>query len=346
MTDPQWQDILNLISGAPPPSPAIGFIIDSPWLPGWHGDTTLDYYTSDEIWLQANSQAVQTFPEAIFVPGFWSEYGMCTEPSAFGAKQVWYKSELPHAGRVIAAAEQISALQKPCVETDGLLPFVIARLAHAAPRLESMGHRIRFAISRGPLNIASFLMGTTEFMTLLALEQELTHSLLSTITDFIVDWLRYQKTCFPSIDGIFVLDDLVGFVGDRDCRTFVVPYLTKIFAAFPAAARFFHNDAKGLVCAPHLSGCGVNMFNFSHEHPMDAMRRAAGESMVLVGNIPPREVLASGTAQDVKKAVAGAWESCSDRSRILWSCGGGMPPGVPEANIRSFIAAVLDLHNT
>ena len=31
-------------------------------------------------------------------------------------------------------------------------------------RIEDMGHRIRFSVSRGPFNIAAFLMGMTEFL--------------------------------------------------------------------------------------------------------------------------------------------------------------------------------------
>jgi len=64
----------------------VGFIIDSPWLPGWYNISIMDYYTSDELWFSANKKAVETFPDVIFLPGFWSEYGMCTEPSAFGAR--------------------------------------------------------------------------------------------------------------------------------------------------------------------------------------------------------------------------------------------------------------------
>ena len=32
----------------------------------------------------------------MFLPGFWAEYGMCTEPSAFGAKLVWTEDDFPH----------------------------------------------------------------------------------------------------------------------------------------------------------------------------------------------------------------------------------------------------------
>ena len=65
------------------------------------------------------------------------------------------------------------------------------------------------SIVMGPLNIASFLLGTTEFLMAIRTNPDETHQLLTTITDFIVDWLQCQKECLPSIEGIFVLDDIV-----------------------------------------------------------------------------------------------------------------------------------------
>jgi uroporphyrinogen decarboxylase len=58
-----------------------------------------------------------------------------------------------------------------------------------------------------------------------------------------------------------------------------------------------------------------------------------------VGNIPPRDVLAAGTPDDVRAAVAAALEGLSDTTRLVLSCGGGVPPGVPTENIEAFIAA-------
>ena len=33
-------------------------------------------------------------------------------------------------------------------------------------------------------------------------------------THFVIDWIEYQMEQFPSIEGILLLDDIVGFVGD------------------------------------------------------------------------------------------------------------------------------------
>ena len=54
------------------------------------------------------------------------------------------------------------------------------------------------------------------------------------VTDFLIDWVGYQIECFPSIEGIFLLDDIVGFVGDDQCNEYVVPYFKKIYGAFNA----------------------------------------------------------------------------------------------------------------
>lgn len=71
-----------------------------------------------------------------------------------------------------------------------------------------------------------------------------------------------------------MLDDIVGFVGDEECREFAVPYLIRIFKAFDARVRFFHNDAQGLVSTPYLEKIGVNLFNFSFEHSLVEIRES------------------------------------------------------------------------
>jgi len=344
MTSEQWQLLLDILAGKGSGS-EIGFIIDSPWLPGWAGITTLDYYTSDELWYEANKKAVEMFPDVLFLPGFWSEYGMCTEPSAFGARVEWHEDSLPWAGKVLRSAEDISLLEIPDPAKDGLLPFVTARLQHSHDRIRVLGHEIRFAVARGPMNIASYLRGTTELMTDFMMYPDEVHQLLEKITQFTITWLQRQKTLFPSIEGIFILDDLIGFVGDAEFNTFALPYLQRIFHAFEAPVRFLHNDAQGLITAKYLREMDVNLFNFSFEHSIDEIRTLAGPEVVLLGNLPPRDVLAAATPEQVAAETEKMITSVKDRQRILWSCGGGMPPAVSTENIRAFLDTVKRLNS-
>jgi uroporphyrinogen-III decarboxylase len=338
MNDPQWNALVSVIRGEKlDPLPA-GFIIDSPWLPNWAGNTILDYFTDDRAYLSANFKAIRAFPEAIFFPGFWSEYGMCTEPSAFGAVSIWEENQFPFAKRALRSVADVEQIEKPNPRKDGLLPFVIKRLEHLRPEIEKAGHKIRFAVARGPLNIASFLMGATEFLLALKTDPERMHQLLTITTDFLVDWIAWQRECFPSIDGILLLDDIVGFISRRDFEVFGFPYLKRAFSA-DVTVKFFHNDAPCKASAPLLSDAGINLLNFGVQHTLAEMKQWTGNKIALLGNIPPRDVLAGGTPEDVTRSVADMLSSVEDHTRLIVSCGGGMPPGAPTENIQAMISA-------
>jgi len=340
MTGEQWEKLLAVIKGKVFEPLPVGFIIDSPWLPGWAGISTIDYFSSEQMWFEANLKAVKKFPDIMFLPGFWAEFGMCTEPSAFGAKCSWQENEMPYADKIIHDIQDISAiggLCRPNPETDGLLPFVLNRLKHYQSQIEQAGHSIKFAVSRGPLNVASFLAGSTEFLMAIRTNPDQTRRLLGIVTDFIIDWLELQARTFPSIDGIFILDDIVGFLGEDDFKEAALPYLRRIFQSLDVTVKFFHNDAPGLVCAPYLSQIGVNLFNFSFQHTLARMKKLT--PVTLLGNIPTRDVLAAGRPEDVRNSVKAALESLPEKSRIILSCGGGMPPDVSTENIEAFLSA-------
>lgn len=344
MNERHWETLLRVIDGEVLKDKPVGFIIDSPWLPGWCKTKILDYFNDPETWFGANIKAHNEFPEVIFMPGFWSEYGMCTEPSAFGTKLVWAENDFPHPIKLPCNAEAIASLMKPNARTDGLLPFTINRLLKYEDRIKQNDCRIRFAISRGPLNIASFLFGTTDFMLALAITPEEVQKALAVITDFVVDWLALQFEKLKDIQGIFILDDIVGFLGRPDFETFVLPYLKKIYQTFNARVNFFHNDASGTVCAGYLKEIGINLFNFSFNHSIEEMKTLAGDTVTLLGNIPPRDVLALGSPAEVEASVRNMISNVSDHSRIIWSCGGGMPPDASTENIRTFIRTVKELN--
>ena len=339
MTDYHWNQLLDVIRGKPQEQPPIGFIIDCPWLPNWYGRDILDYFTNEGLWFEANHRAIEDFPEAMFLPGFWSEFGMCTEPSAFGAKCVFHQNEFPFADKVIRDPAQIDDLEAPNPATDGLLPFMLNRLKSTRPRIESLGHRIRFSVSRGPLNIATFLMGMTEFMMLLKMDPEKAHKLLRVITTFLKQWHQVQRETFSTIDGLMMLDDIVGFIGEEDFKEFGLPYFTELYDA-PVAVKFFHNDAECAKSIRYYPEMGVNLYNPGIFNTLTELRAMSGHQMTLLGNIPPRDVLAKGTPDQVRAAVRKLLDEAQDRSRLILSCAGGMPPGVTTANLRAFIEAV------
>ena len=339
MTDTQWDLLKRTIKGERFTPIPTGFIVDCPWLPNWYGVSILDYFSNDAIWLGANLKAIRDFPDVMFLPGFWSEYGMCTEPSAFGARCSFPANEFPHAHKIIHSVSDVDSLPSPNPRIDGLLPMMLNRLKLAQPRIEDAGHKIRFAVARGPLNIASYLMGTSEFLTLLMMDPAKAETLIRKITTFLKEWLSLQRETFPSIDGIFLLDDIIGFLGEAEFCTFGLPYFKELYSA-DVSVKFLHNDAGCRVSAPFLPEMGINLFNMGFEITLSELKSLTGNRVTLVGNIPPRDVLANGTPADVAKATTDLINSLSDKSRIVLSCGGGMPPGVKSENIEAFLKAV------
>ncbi len=295
--------------------------------------------SNDQLWLDSNLKAINQFPDVMFLPGFWSEFGMCTEPSAFGARSTFPAYEFPHAHPVIKSTDEIDNLIDPDPRTDGLLPFIINRLKIAQPKIEEAGHKIRFAVARGPLNIANYLMGTTEFLMAMISEPERADKLVRKITGFLKNWIELQRETFPSIDGIFLLDDIIGFIGEEEFKTFGLPYFKELFDT-DVSIKFLHNDAPCKISAPYLPDMGVNLFNMGFDITLNELKDLTQNKITLLGNIPPRDVLASGSLNDVTKTTTELVRTLENRNKIIMSCGGGMPPGVKTENINAFINAV------
>ena len=341
MTDAQWNDLLEVIDGKIlRPLPA-GFIIDSPWLPNWNGNAILDYFASESVWFESNWNAVRTFPDCLFLPGFWSEYGMCSEPSAFGSVSVFPADGFPHAKPCLRSIEEADVLRTPDPALDGLAPLILNRLRRHDTKLAEHGHRVRFSVSRGPLNVATHLMGVTEFLTAMKTDADRTHRLLHTITDYLRGWHDLQRKTLPSIDGILILDDIIGFIGEGDFLEFGFPYFKELFQR-DVRVRFLHNDARCEASLSHLPDMGVNLFNMAFDTDLDELKAATRHRVAMLGNIPPRDVLANGTPEDVRKSVRRLIAGIKDRSRVILSCGGGMPPGVTTANLNAFMEAVRE----
>jgi len=339
MTEKQWSTLLDVINGREISPIPVGFIIDSPWLPKWYGIKILDYFSNDELWLKANLHAMNSFTEIMFLPGFWSEYGMCSEPSAFGAINSFPENEFPHAKKFIHSPEDISRITKPNPRTDGLAPLLTNRLLLNRSKIEDAGHKIYFSVSRGPLNVATHLMGVTEFLTLMMMDPDKAHHLLKIITEYLVEWHDLQKELIPTIDGILVLDDIIGFVGEEEFVEFGLPYFKTLFDR-NISVKFLHNDADCRASLKYLPEMGVNLFNMGFDIPLNELKNLTDNKVTMLGNIPPRDVLASGTEEQVRNEVKNMLGQLENKSRVIASCGGGMPPDVSTANINAFLESV------
>jgi uroporphyrinogen decarboxylase len=319
----------------------MALIIDSPWIPGYLGVKHMDFYLDPELWFQSHLKIHREFPDIIFVPGWWMEYGMAAEPSALGAKIKFWADNTPSEYHTLYHIEDLAEFPEYEVENDAFMALTLHRIRTQRQRILDTGEILPFVTSRGPMCTAGFVRGTTNLMIDLVEKPEWAHKLLDLCTRLVIDWLKAQhKAMGNTVEGIFILDDIVGFVNEEHYKEFCHPYLKRICDAFPKDwVKLYHNDAEVQACLDHLPDCGFNMLNWGKQTDIAEVKERVGDRMCLMGNVNPLEVGVRGTPEEVRAATLDILEKGGDRGMIL-SVGGGTSPGMPKQNILAMLAAL------
>jgi len=324
----------------------VALIVDSPWLPGYAGIDTRDYYLLPDKWLEINLELLDRFPEAVWIPGFWVEYGMAAEPSAFGAKVHFYSDRPPSVEPLVDDLTFWAAAKPANPHEDGLMPFVLRLYELMDERLRSDGLGIRMVAARGPMTVASWLVGVTPLLMGLVTTPDLVSFLLDTVTTTIIRWLHAQLDTLRQPEGILVLDDGVGMVSKRHYEAIIHPHLRRIFAEFDGLIRIYHNDTPCLHLAGSLAQAEFDVFNFSHEMEIAEVKARMGHRVALMGNVPPLEVGVRGTSADTARWARECLTRCNRApgglSGVILSFGGGVSPGTPAENIDALLQAARD----
>lgn len=341
MKKEQWEIIKKCADMQSVDPLPVSLIIDSPWMPGYLGISMMDYYTMPDVWLEANLKVESDFPEIIFLPGFWAEVGMCAEPSGFGCRTRLFHDRTPMVYPVIKKMEEVDRLSPPNPLTDGFMPVMLNLYRNLEIRVNDAGHTIKVVAARGPMATAAHIIGVTDFLIGLKTNPKEAHRLMRLATDIAKNWLEAQASVLQEVEGVMLLDDIVGFLGERDYLEFGHPYFSEIFSAFPEAVKLFHNDMDNPTSFKYLREWPINIFNFSHKIDLATTRELVGPDICLMGNVPPLEVLVSGSPEDVRTAAKACIQK-HPQTGLLLSAGGGISPGTPGENIRALIEAARD----
>ena len=95
MRPEQWRNFKSAAKRQYAGRPPVALIVDSPWIPGYLGIPHLRYYTDPNLWFESNLRIMEEFPDVIFVPSWWIEYGMAIEPGALGSRISFHPDQPP-----------------------------------------------------------------------------------------------------------------------------------------------------------------------------------------------------------------------------------------------------------
>jgi uroporphyrinogen decarboxylase len=333
-----WERFATVARGGTADKIPVAFIVDSPWLPGFFGIDTLDYFLRPDEWLRVNLALRERFPEIAWIPGFWVEYGMAVEPSVFGARIMWHHDQPPAIEHVPGGLATLLQFEPADPQQHGLMPFVLQRYVDAEKCLLPEGLPIKMVAARGPLAVAGWLLGITELLVGLKIDPESHARLLDTLTTTIIAWLRAQLAVLRAPESILVLDDIVGMLSPKLFDQFALPYYSRIFSAFEGKIRVFHNDTPCAHLLDKLPTLGFDVFNFSQEMDI-ATVQAKMPRVALMGNVPTLDVMVRGTPAQAETWARECIRKTNGRGLIL-SAGGGVSPGTPAETIEAVVKAV------
>lgn len=332
-----WERFAAVARGGQADGVPVALIVDSPWIPGYAGIDTLDYFLKPDEWLRINLELLDRFPHVVWIPGLWVEYGMAAEPSALGARVVWHHDQAPSIEPVPGGLAALDGMEPPDPQRHGLMPLVLQRYADVERRLLPQGLGIRMVAARGPFAVAAWLLGVSEFLIALKVEPEAAGHLLDTLTETTVAWLRAQLGVLRAPEGVLVLDDIVGMLSPAMFEQFARPRLSRIFREFSGLIKVFHNDTPCMHLVEPMATLGFDVFNFSHTMDIaDVQAKMPG--IALMGNVPPLDVMVRGTPGDVAAWAHECVLKTGGRGLIL-SAGGGVSPGTPPAAIDALVQA-------
>jgi len=345
MTKEQWGLFKSILKGEEEKL-HVGLIVDSPWMPGYVGVSNIDFYARPDVWFDSYVKIKKDFPDVLFLPDWWAEYGMATEPSGFGVKFTFYDDNLPGVHPLILdsddAEDIIDTLKSPDPRKDGLMPLLLNLQKYMVPKLAEIGEQINIVSTRGPLTIASHLFSVTELLMCAKIDPDVVHKLLKLTTKLCKDWLEAQMEAAGTAEGVLMLDDVTGFFGAEDYEEFAHPYLKEVFSAFPECLHLFHNDTPNDTSFSYMEDIGANLFNFTHERDIGEVRSKTGDNITLLGNIPPMS-LAKNTPDEVHELALNcisSYKSAAGTTKgLLLSVGGGVPMGAKAECINALIEA-------
>lgn len=341
MRPEQWQCFKKAAKQATDATTPVALIVDSPWIPGYIGISHLDYYLDPELWFQANLRILTDFPDIILFPSWWVEYGMAIEPSAFGNRIHFWPDQPPGQSPTLKRLEDVDGMPPINPLTDGLMPFALNLYRRHRSRIREAGYTMPVVAARGPLCLAAFLRGVSEFMLDTAENPEGAHKLLALCTRAAIDWLTAQaEAAGDTVEGILILDDIVGFLSARAYREFAHPYLKQICDAFPSDwVKVYHNDANIRPFLAELPDTGFDVLNWSHKVDVLEVRQKTQGRLCLMGNLPPLDLGVRGTPEMVRTAATELLAKTKGAGLIL-SVGGGVSPGMPRENMLALVEAL------
>lgn len=194
----------------------------------------------------------------------------------------------------------------------------------------------------GPFTVASSLLGTENLLRALHREPEQLHCLLRRINAALI---KMAKEFLREDIAVGISDPVASctIIHPRQFDNFVKPYAQEFVAACRAVRPYgvsCHICGDTTKILKNMVDCGYSSLSLDNQVDLKIAKAAVGGLVPISGNVPPVEVMALGTPEQVEQAVKECFRKAGDSpSGFTINTGCDCSPYTPMENALAYINA-------
>jgi len=188
------------------------------------------YFMDPDIKLATQLIPLENFPGLLTLSGINYDCGMVLEPSGFGCNVRWFDNQPPFAEPCLSDLSEAISLKSPDPHKDGLFPIALRHYKVILDNLDPALIEVcpiysGSIVVLGQLEIASAMLGQTNFYMSLYDDPENLHSLLNHITEGLIRWISALEEINGGHQIISVVEHTPGMISASHVAEFFIPYL-------------------------------------------------------------------------------------------------------------------------
>ncbi len=196
----------------------------------------------------------------------------------------------------------------------------------------------------GPLSTAAAIRKPELLMRDMLKNKAKVHELLDLSVHCSLKWLEAViEELGPATASFSDPVSSMYLISERQFQEFCVPHLQDLLAGFKRLTGKIpgvHICGKTKPIWSYLSDLGMPSFSVDNCEDLQELKEAVGDRMMILGNVPPVDVLKNGTIDDVIHSVQQCLIKCSDSPMgYMLAVGCQIPVGTPIENLRAYVYA-------
>lgn len=301
------------------------------------GRYAFEYYHCAEIMAELEIALFKKFGQDSVGVGLSREIA-----EAMGSKIVYPDHNISYVAEpALRGIDDIAGLSLLDPLKDGKIPLTLnaVRMVH-----DALGQAVNVGYSiPGPLTTASDLLGTEKLLKNMLKDPDKIHELLEIVTESnfrIIDIIAGMDIGFRIADPV----SSTSLISARLFREFSLPYLKKCVDRMRGKGgrgTSFHICGKSKPIWDGIVEAGMVSLSIDNIEDMEEVKKAVGDRVCIVGNVPPVDIVRYGCYEDVvtesKRCIMKAYDS--PRGFILGT-GCQIPFNSPVENIQALMDTV------